>query len=132
MNNLTALIITGTPLDLSNFVKGTFDNLEGLTIKQLQAKEVQPSIDSLKEYHVPTENYTSRFLTGANLRSANKYIKNRSTVKFKDIANYIKTNSSAKNPCNVSVSNFLHENNYTRYSCVRSDNTAFIVWRKTI
>jgi hypothetical protein len=128
MHNVT-ITLTADADSLIKFFNN-FNTLENLNITHTSPQEEIKDITLLRGNYTSNTSYSSS-LVGKDLRNAKKYIKNRPRVKFMELSNYLRTNSSFNTaPSHFQVKNFLIENNFSKYRLTFKDNTTQVVWQK--
>ena len=137
MSNITCYIVTGNHNQVSNFVKNTFTNIAPIQNIPVQKIELS-SQDSntrklLNKSFTPKKfgNVTLAKLSSNDLKLANKFTKNKTSLHFNDLKDYIKQNNKTNSqPWYPALSNYLLGKGFNRYTCYYSDNTSTVLWEK--
>ena len=128
-NKVTAVIITGTPEQVSNLINNSYHKLTDAKIIFNDDFPVQNTIKY--KYPRPTKNESYIFLKNYQKKIVDKFIKNKPTFKFSDLVDFIKSNESIYcTPSNAALSNYLSARSYMRHQIVMKDNSCFYRWEK--
>lgn len=128
MDDITITLTT----DVDSLIKlfNNFNSIENLNITHTSPQEDVKEITPLSANYANNISYSGS-LVGKDLRNAKKYIKNNPRVRFMELSNYLKANSSFNTaPSHFQVKNFLIENNFSKYRFTFQDNTTQVIWQK--
>jgi len=131
-NKLTAVIITGTPQEISSIINASFANSTTLDsileLPQIAKVFNKPKIKY--KYYRPTYSSSFSLLTKKQAKVVKKYLSNHVSFNFKDLRTYVNSNLTANKVTNASLSTFLNSQNYKRYQCVTQDSKTYYSWEK--
>lgn len=125
-NKVTAVIITGTPEEVSSLINNSFKNITNVRFITNTDEENQIKY----KYHRPSRNYTLSDLDRDQCKVVDKFLANNSSFKFKDLVTHLKANSKIYTPSNAALSNHLIDSNYSRYHNVMNNNKSYYSWEK--
>lgn len=125
-NKVTAVIITGTPEEVSSLINNSFKNMT-----QVSFFKPSKSYSNIKyKYHRPTNNYSLHDLDSDQVRVVDKYLAKNSSFRFFDLMTKLKRNSNICTPSYAAISNYLTDCDYSRYHIVTNNNTSYYSWEK--
>ena len=125
-DKVTAVIITGTPNEVSSLINNSFKNITNVRF----ITDISQQDEVKYKYHRPTRNYTFHDLDRDQSRVVNKFLANNSSFKFRDLVNHLRSDSRIYTPSNAAISNHLIDSNYSRYHNVTEGNKSFYSWEK--
>ena len=134
-NNVTAVIITGSSEEVSNFINNTFQNISNVKFLIQDLESNQPartvsSVPSVKyKYERPTYNFSCTKLNHSQKKTINNFLRSNNSFRFRDLVTYLKSNTKYL-PSNAAISNHLNSSNYTRHQNVLADKTSYFTWDK--
>ena len=132
-NKLTAVIITGTPEEVSSLINASFSNMVTVSFPPEDSKIAKEPDDSMikYKYYRPTSNYNfSKNLNKKQAKVVKKYLSKNISFNFSDLRNYVNSNLADNKVTNSSLSSFLTTQNYGRYQYVNQDFTTYYIWEK--
>ena len=129
-NNLTAVIITGTPDQISTFINRSFSNISSVNF-ELPKVNLTEDVSIKTKYSRPTDNLSCQDLTKSQIQAVDKYLSSNKSFKFKDLVTYLKTKTKVSLPSNAAISNHLMDSDYSRYQYVLNNNKSFFTWEKS-
>ena len=128
-NKVTALIITGTPDQISKLVNNSFSNLVNTEI-HLEPPLAQPTVKY--KYYRPTVNNSYAYLQHKYVKKIiDTFLKSNISFQFKDLLQFIDESSKIfYTPSNAALSNYLIEKKYARFQIVLDDSSQYYQWEK--
>lgn len=131
-NKLTAVIITGTPQEISSFINASFAKItaDDSILELPQAPEEFNNSRIKYKYYRPTSSCAFPLLTKKQVKVVKRYLFNKLSFNFKDLRIYVNSNLPDSKVTNASLSTFLNSQNYGRYQCVNQDSTTYYSWEK--
>lgn len=128
-NKVTAVIITGTPEQVSNLINNSYHKLTDVKIIFDDNSLTQNAIKY--KYPRPTTNKSYTFLKNHEKRLVDKFIANKPNFKFGDLIDFIRSSKSLYyTPSNAALSNYLSAKSYMRHQIIMKDDTSFYRWEK--
>jgi hypothetical protein len=125
-NKVTAVIITGTPEEVSSLINSSFKNMTQVSF----FKNSKPSTNIKYKYHRPTNNYSLHDLDSDQIQAVDNYLAKKSSFRFFDLMTNLKRNSNIYTPSYAAISNYLTDCDYSRYHIVTNSNKSYYSWEK--
>jgi hypothetical protein len=128
-SKLTALIVTGSPEQISSLINNSFNNLTDLKFAiDKESLSSQPSIKY--KYRRPRGNSTIATPNNSQAKIINKFLMRNLSFKYSDLLYYLETSKMNSLPSNAAISNHLARANYQRHQIILQDNSSYYSWER--
>ncbi len=127
-NKVTAVIIYGSPEEVSSLINNSFDKLTNVKfiVKEPEVRKVK------YKYKRPTRNTSYATLTDPQAKIINKFLNKNDSFKYNDLMSHLEAKENIFLPSNAAISSHLNRSNYIRHQNVLYDNTSYYTWEKDV